>query len=120
MDNVNDAGANPVDSTTSQNENNTVSEVKKPLLKRFEKTFKLSDESDCVVRRAKAKHSLKAAEMAMILYGKSPSGVQVMHCIISLVTTINGEGVAPDVLDELWAEDYALIQESYMELSGGF
>ena len=101
-------------------ETNTETEEKKFLLPKIEKAFVLPNGSTCVVKKAKGKHSIKAADMALILYGSSPTGMQVMNCLMSLVTTVNGDGIRPDELEELWAEDYSAIQSAYMDLSGGF
>lgn len=90
------------------------------LLKKVEKEITLSDGRKCVVSRAKGKHSMKATDMALGLYGKNPSGMQIMNCILTLVTKIEGEGILPEELEELWAEDYSAIQGAFMDLSGGF
>lgn len=104
----------------SENAAEQATPEKSYLLKKAEKEITLSDGRKCVVVRAKGKHSMKAAEMAMGMYGKNPSAMQIMNCIMSLVTKVDGEGILPEELEELWAEDYSAIQEAYMDLSGGF
>ena len=96
-------------------------EEKKFLLKdKVEKTFELPCGKNCHMIKPKGKHSIQAGELAIDMYGKNPSGMQVMNIMMSLVTKIDGEKMRPDELEELWSEDYSKIQEVYMELSGGF
>lgn len=72
------------------------------------------------VKKPKGKHSNQAAEMAVDIFGKKPTNMQVMNLLMALITTIDNEPVPHFELEELYQEDYAVIQEAYMTLSGGF
>lgn len=72
------------------------------------------------VKKPKGKHSNRAGELAIDLFGKKASNMQVMNLLMSLITTIDGEAVPHFELEELFQEDYSVIQDAYMTLSGGF
>lgn len=110
------SGPQSITEETASSENTTY----KTIFNRPTLEFALSDGSVCVVKKPKGKHQIKGGDMALLLYGKSPTGMQVMGCILSLITTINGEGISVDALEDLWAEDFNKIQNAYIELTGGF
>ena len=106
--------------TTVPDQNGTAGTVAAAPVRENERTFTLPNGSVCHVSRAKGKHSMQAADLALSFYGKQPTQMQVLNCLMSLVTTIGDEGVTPLDLEDLWSEDYTQIQIAYMDLNGGF
>ncbi len=93
--------------------------VKSPAENPYSKTVTLSDGRVAVISRAKGKHIMEAADMAKAMYGTTPSEMQIQNCIVSRVCKIDGEGINPDEIAELWADDWTAIQAAFGEVSGG-